>query len=178
MMTREDILRELELLPVWQLRAPAASLQATPTLAPEAVSVPTAAQTLQTNLRIIVSEDAHYLFLLEAPKTSEEETLLQNMLKAMHAKARVEFGLQAISDLNTYQAKVIIAMGEAAAQAIGLQANSHAASSPDEMRAKVHQTAFGAVIVTFSPAHLLQNPADKARAWQDLCTAKNAIQAL
>lgn len=171
-LSREDVLRELELLPVWQLRSPA------PEPAPVPISVPIATPSPQTNLRVIISEDAQYLFLLEALKTSEEETLLQNMLKAMHAKPRVDIGLQAVADLNSYQAKIIIAMGEVAAQAIGLQTNNHAASSPDEMRAKVHQTAFGAVIVTFSPAHLLQNPADKARAWQDLCTAKSVTQVL
>ena len=173
-LSREDVLRELELLPVWQLRSPAPNISPSPELAPEPIATPSP----QTNLRLIVSEDAHYLFVLEALKTSEEETLLQNMLKAMHAKPRVDIGLQAVADLNWYQAKIIIAMGEVAAQAIGLQTNNHAASSPDEMRSKVHQTAFGAAIVTFSPAHLLQNSADKARAWQDLCTAKSVTQVL
>ena len=171
-LSREDVLRELELLPVWQLRSPA------PEPAPVPISVPIATPSPQTNLRVIISEDAQYLFLLEALKTSEEETLLQNMLKAMHAKPRVDIGSQSIADLNTHKAKIIIAMGEVAAQAIGLQAKLHAASRPDEMTSKVHQTAFGAAIVTFSPAHLLQNSADKARAWQDLCTAKSVTQVL
>lgn len=160
-LTREDVLRELELLPVWQLRAPA--LEPAP-VAPDAPTL-----TPPINLRMILSDDAHYLFLLAPLQSSEEETLLQNMLKAMYAKPRVDISLRGIADLSTHQAKIIIAMGEIAAQAIGLQANSHAASS------QVHQTAFGAAIVTFSPAHLLQNGADKARAWQDLCLAKSTI---
>lgn len=158
-LSREDVLRELELLPVWQLRAPA--LRPAP-VTPEAPTPPMA-------LRMILSDDANYIFLVEALKSQEEETLLQNMLKAMQAKPRVDTSLQGISDLSAHQAKIIIAMGESAAQAIGLQANSGAATS------QVYQTAFGAAITTFSPAHLLQNGADKARAWQDLCLAKSAI---
>lgn len=161
-MTREDALRELELLPVWQLRAPVAK-PTSETPAPIPTSAPPMA------LRMILSDDANYIFLVDALKNQEEETLLQNMLKAMQAKPRVDIGLQGISDLSAHQAKIIIAMGASAAQAIGLQANSGAAPS------QVQQTAFGAAIATFSPAHLLQNGADKARAWQDLCLAKSAI---
>ena len=124
------------------------------------------------NLRMLMSEDTQYLFLLAPLQTSEEETLLQNMLKAMHAKTRMDIGLQSLSDLSAYSPKVIIAMGEAATQGLGLTATLHA------LRDQVHQTAFGLAIATFSPTHLILNSADKALAWQDLCLAKLTIEAL
>ena len=94
------------------------------------------------------------------------------MLKALHAKTRMDIGLQSISNLSAYSPKIIIAMGEAAAQGLGL------ATTLDVLRGQVHQTAFGLVVVTFSPAHLILNNADKALAWQDLCLAKLTIEAL
>jgi DNA polymerase len=32
------------------------------------------------------------------------------------------------------------------------------------------------VVVTYHPAYLLRNPADKARAWADLCLAASQLQ--
>lgn len=181
MMTREDALRELELLPVWQLRAPvtptqAKVLQATE-LTPQQVEVPEIATpdnapVVQQTLRLLESEDASYLFLLAPLQTAEEETLLQNMLKAIQAKTRVDIGSQSMSDLSAYSPKIIIAMGELASERIGLGANIHA------VRSQMHQTEFGVAIVTFSPQHLLQNLADKAMAWEDLCLAKAHIKTL
>lgn len=179
-MTREDVLRELELLPVWQLRTPVTPTQAkvaqatelTQQVEAQEVTAPVSAPEVQQTLRLLVSEDASYLFLLAPPQSVEEETLLQNMLKAMQAKTRVDIDSQSMSDLSAYSPKIIIAMGEMASQSIGLIANIHA------VRSQIHQTEFGVAIVTFSPRHLLQNLADKAMAWEDLCLAKAHIKSL
>ena len=189
-MTREDMLRELELLPAWQLRAPVArEFVVKMNLAPveetqrelqadvseqkvNEISAPV------VNLRMLMSEDAQYLFLLAPLQTSEEETLLQNMLKALHVKTRTDIGLQSISNLSAYSPKIIIAMGEAAAQGLGLATTLDALRGVHDIRGQVHQTAFGLVAVTFSPAHLILNNADKALAWHDLCLAKLTIEAL
>jgi len=168
-LTREDMLRELELLPVWQLRASAPI--ATPM--PTSVSVQVEVQTESKTLRIILSEDANYLFLLEALQSSEEEVLLQNMLKAMHAQPRVDIGSQGISDLSTYSPKIMIAMGEMAAQHL-----LNVTETLGDLRNKTHQHNNTPVIVTYHPSQLLKNTADKANAWHDLCLAKKAIQAL
>jgi uracil-DNA glycosylase len=159
-LTREDILRELELLPVWKLRAPVAIARPMPTLA----------QAQAKTLRIIVSDDTDYLFLLEALQGSEEEVLLQNMLKAMHVKPRVDIGLQSMSDLSVYSPTIMIAMGEAAARSL-LDIDD----SLENLRGKLHQHNNLPVIVTYHPSHLLKNSADKAQAWQDLCLVKSTI---
>ncbi len=175
-MNREDVLRELELLPVWQLRAPA-SISA-PIVAPmpviEQASVPVETQAPQTTLRIIVSDDANYLFLLAALQSSEEEVLLQNMLKALlntnSAKTRIDISSQGILNLNQYAPKIIIVMGEVAAQSL-LNANE----SLENLRGKTHLHHNLPVVVTYHPSHLLANAADKAKAWADLCLAKRLV---
>ena len=39
------------------------------------------------------------------------------------------------------------------------------------LRGRVHQYAGVPLVVTYHPAYLLRNPADKAKAWADLCLA-------
>ena len=125
-----------------------------------------------------MTDDAQYLFLLAPLQTSDEETLLQNMLKAMQAKTRMDIGLQSISDLSVYAPKIIIAMGEAASNALGLLGTPTSPQPFNEARGQIQQTKFGLVALTFSPAHLIHNAADKALAWHDLCLAKLTIEAL
>jgi DNA polymerase len=61
---------------------------------------------------------------------------------------------------------LILAMGRFAAQAL---------LKTDEpigrLRGRVHRSQGRPVVVTYHPAYLLRNPADKARAWEDLCLA-------
>jgi DNA polymerase len=64
------------------------------------------------------------------------------------------------------QPKVILAMGRFAVQSL-LQSTEPVG----RLRGKVHQWRGRPLIVTYHPAYLLRNPADKARAWADLCLA-------
>lgn len=64
------------------------------------------------------------------------------------------------------QPKVILAMGRFAIQSL-LQSTEPVG----RLRGKVHQWRGRPLIVTYHPAYLLRNPADKARAWADLCLA-------
>ena len=166
MMTREDILRELELLPVWQLRAPIVikneQAHAPQTVAPEAVE-----KTSSPQFRMIDSDDAHYLFVLSPTQNAEEETLLQNMLKSICAKTRVGIGSQGIDKIAENPTKVIVAMGEAAAQAV-----LNTTETLENLRGKLHQTQIIPVVATYHPSHLLINAEDKAKAWADLCLAR------
>ena len=66
--------------------------------------------------------------------------------------------------------KLIIALGRVAA--INLLAREASVAS---MRNKVHQYRGIPLIVTYHPAYLLRNLADKARAWEDLCFAVDKI---
>ena len=120
--------------------------------------------------------------------------LLDNMLKALsltreqvyltHAlKCRTPVGRNAsqveVSHCATYlarqvalvQPKVILAMGRTAALAL-LQS----AEPLGKLRSQVHSFKGVPVVVTYPPAYLLRNQADKAKAWADLCVAASLIR--
>jgi DNA polymerase len=65
----------------------------------------------------------------------------------------------------------ILVMGRFAAQAL-LETDASVAS----LRNRVHRYTVAGIerpmVVTYHPAYLLRNPADKAKAWADLCLAK------
>lgn len=66
------------------------------------------------------------------------------------------------------QPKVILAMGRLAVQTL------LASTEPlGKLRGRAHAYQGVPVIATYHPAYLLRNPADKARAWADLCLAQS-----
>jgi uracil-DNA glycosylase family 4 len=69
--------------------------------------------------------------------------------------------------------KRIVALGQFAAQSL-LQTDAPIAN----LRSHVHQYNDVPVVVTFHPADLLRNPEDKPKAWDDLCLARQTMQAL
>lgn len=128
-----------------------------------------------------------------APFTGDEGVLLGNMLKAMglnvaqvtltpSVKCRTEgqsTGAQELAQCEVFlrrqvaltRPKMILAMGRYAAQALLAQTVSNPVPPLGQLRGVVHQYQGVAVVVTYSPANLLRNPADKAKAWADLCLA-------
>uniref|UniRef100_UPI0025C06B1E uracil-DNA glycosylase n=1 Tax=Aquabacterium sp. TaxID=1872578 RepID=UPI0025C06B1E len=68
------------------------------------------------------------------------------------------------------QPKVILAMGRFAVQSI-LRSNEPIG----KLRGRVHDYQGVPLIVTYHPAYLLRNPADKALAWADLCLAREVM---
>ena len=68
------------------------------------------------------------------------------------------------------QPKVILAMGRSAAQQL-LQSTEPIG----RLRGQVHHYRGVPVVVTYPPAYLLRNPADKAKAWADLCLAMGLL---
>ena len=69
------------------------------------------------------------------------------------------------------QPKIILAMGRFAVQSL-LQTTEPIG----KLRGRVHQYQGVPVVVTYHPAYLLRNPADKAKAWADLCLALQTVQ--
>lgn len=67
--------------------------------------------------------------------------------------------------------RVIVAMGRFAMQAL-LQT----AEPLGKMRGQVHHYQGVPVVVTYPPAYLLRNQADKGKAWEDLCLALKVVQ--
>lgn len=62
--------------------------------------------------------------------------------------------------------RIILAMGRFAVQS--LLGNNEPIG---KLRGRIHSYREVPVVVTYHPAYLLRNPADKARAWEDLCLA-------
>jgi uracil-DNA glycosylase len=138
-----------------------------------------------------------------APFTGEAGVLLGNMLKAMGlsaeqvnqqvtltpaVKCRTEgqsTGAQELAQCEAFlrrqvaltRPKMILAMGRYAAQALLANTVSNPVPPLGQLRGTVHSYQGIPVVVTYSPANLLRNPADKAKAWADLCLAKAALQA-
>ena len=69
--------------------------------------------------------------------------------------------------------RLVLAMGRPAATSlIGHEVKINAA------RGRMHQRGAQGLLVTYHPAYLLRNPADKRRAWEDLCLARAHMQKL
>lgn len=71
------------------------------------------------------------------------------------------------------QPKLIIALGKVAAN--HLLGNDATIAS---LRGKIHTANGVPMIVTYHPAYLLRTPADKAKAWEDLCFARASMTGL
>jgi DNA polymerase len=231
-MSREDMLRELELLPVWQLRQPLSMLfkvetpatdkieqvvteqvvqeQDIPaveipviemavaeslvpeTLMPQQVEAvdnietahahqPVLEQAMSLPLRLLLSEDSAYAFLIEPYAVEDDvqqiETLLKNMIRAMQTSCRVDVTESADKIFAEHTPKLIISLGVAPANR--LSDNTY---TIDEWRniQQVSPPFYEQIplMVTYHPAHLLKNNADKAPAWRDLCAAMKLVQNL
>ena len=70
--------------------------------------------------------------------------------------------------------RIVLAMGRFAAQAL-----LDSSEPVGKLRGRIHRvkSLHGVpVVVTYHPAYLLRAPADKARAWDDLCLAATALE--
>jgi DNA polymerase len=70
---------------------------------------------------------------------------------------------------------MILAMGRYAAQALLAQTVSNPVPPLGQLRGVVHAYQGIPVVVTYSPAFLLRNSGEKAKAWADLCLAKASL---
>ncbi len=227
-MTREDMMRELELLPVWQLRAPVigaelkaidrVSTQQDAGLSQHLLSIQNAPQVnigdqppkpeqspdIQVKLEgetskdslesikelseisilvaiepptftFIASEDSECLFVLPSAAISLEELrLFENICKVLRIKTKPsETSSDILASITDVLPKLLLVMGETASQVI-LQSSEPIVS----LRDKPHELQGVALIATYGLPHLLQNPADKAKVWRDLCMGLQILQEL
>jgi uracil-DNA glycosylase len=77
-----------------------------------------------------------------------------------------------IRQIALVQPKIILAMGRFAVQSL-----LRSSEPIGKLRGRVHRYQGVPLIVTYHPAYLLRNLADKARAWDDLCLALEAANA-
>lgn len=68
--------------------------------------------------------------------------------------------------------RIILAMGRFAVHAL-----LRTSEPIGRLRGRVHRYQGVPLVVTYHPAYLLRNPADKARAWEDLCLAADTYDA-
>jgi DNA polymerase len=184
-MTQEDVLRELELLPIWHLRAgltplapeaqaaSAAPVSPVPVMPAAHVAAPVLPEPVAALAWTqVASTDGLWLFVsLTAGLSADEWQLLQNMAKAMRISLRSP---QAMTNpghaLSASSAKMLIAFGEAAVQ----QLLASQASLPT-LRGQLHACHGRTLVATHALDHLLQQPLDKAQTWQDLRLAMQAL---
>ena len=75
-----------------------------------------------------------------------------------------------IRQVQLVQPRIILALGRFAPQLLG------STEPGGRLRGRVHHYHGVPVIVSYGPAHLLRNPEDKARAWDDLCLAAQTLE--
>lgn len=197
-MSREDMLRELELLPVWRLRQPLpgqpkaaepaavnvsaftqqAAVEITAT--ESAFSEPTQSKLTQP-IRLLLSEDSAYAFLMQTNVTTgdaqEVEILFKNMIRAMQVSCRMEVTDTADNIFAVHTPKLIISMGaEPANLLLGETRGLAEWRNIQQENQPFYKTI--PLMVTYHPAHLLENTADKAHAWHDMCVAMKLLQRL
>ena len=179
MITREAILRELELMPLWTLRNPVPTLLELPvsdlpvelarTPTAELIALPTKDVPVWQYLR---SEDDDYLFALTAGVGADEALLLRNIFMAMGIKVTAA-PIKSLEEARDFHPKLVVALGESIAQHL-LQS-----SQPlTDLRGIIHASAGMALVATYDLTHLLQNWQDKAKVWDDLCLARQTLQSL
>lgn len=186
-MMREDVLKELELWPLWSLRRPLetqpkvlenlpevslssemAQIESAPVEVVPVAQVHVAQTTNLIDTQTYLSyqtENADCLVLHENKEFSwEEEKLWLNICKAMQFSQKNPTRRATIRALLENQSpKVMIIFGEHLAQTILPQA--------DVLSEELHTFENIPCVATFNLAHLLLNPLDKGLAWRNLCQA-------
>lgn len=185
-MTREDVLRELELLPIWTLRAPLvnqAAVEPIQTIPVEAIALEIVEsvvieQALTEPLPaiaspavFIISDDKKWAFLLPAELTGQAADLFNNILRALHInKTQTSHTQQLMKDIAGLEVGVIVAMGEEMAQQLFASAQTL-----ENLRGKIHTVNGLPIMATYHPNELLQHALNKAKTWDDLCLAMDAL---
>ena len=174
--TREDVLRELELLPVWKLRTPLtkefqqvakAEVKTTIKTETQIESLPVALE--ENTYHCSISEDRKWAFIWLANTilSASQSTLFSNILVALKITKITQMR---ISNIEDFKVGVIVVMGEAAAQQV-----LNTTDSIETLRGKIHKLNTMPMIVTYHPRDILQNLQLKPKAWEDCCLAKGVL---
>jgi hypothetical protein len=175
MMNRDDVLRELELLPVWQLRASPKIVKADIAEQPlqQAIEIAPIIETATEaeSLELHISADKKWIFALPKDRMAIglQSSLFNNILHALQVEKTNTFELENLADCG---AKVIIAMGEATAQQL-----LNSTESIEQLRGNLHTYQQIVLIVTYHPKDMLQYLPNKAKTWDDLCLALSIVNA-
>jgi len=178
--SREDVLRELELLPVWKLRAPITTEiqpQVKTTFNTETqaeIKAEVKTEILPVALEpsayvCTVSDDKKWAFIWPASLilSASQSTLFKNILVALKITKSTQMQVSKIEEIQT---SVIILMGEEAAQKV-----LGTVESIETLRGKSYLLHSTPTIVTYHPSDLLQSLQLKPKTWEDLCLAKGVV---
>ena len=78
-----------------------------------------------------------------------------------------------VRQIELIRPRIILAMGRFAVQAL-----LRSSEPVGKLRGRVHEYHGVPLVVTYHPAYLLRNLADKARAWDDLCLAASTVDSV
>jgi len=100
------------------------------------------------------------------------------------AEELTQCGTHLVQQVAQLQPRVLLVMGQMAAHSVlgqgGMDPAALQALPLGKLRGQVHRVTLAGlelpVVVTYTPAYLLRHPADKARAWSDLCLALRTLQ--
>lgn len=111
--------------------------------------------------------------LTRAPESPEKQVYIANTIKCRppgnrnpEADELAQCEPFLIRQIQLVQPKIILAMGRFAVQSL-----LRSSEPIGRLRGRVHHYEGVPLVVTYHPAYLLRNLADKARAWDDLCLA-------
>jgi hypothetical protein len=191
-LTREDMLRELELLPVWRPRMPPVTnaspglseplsvvpaevevekTDALPEVAPaEPVSTPTAVESASQEAienAEHLSPDIQATWLLLCPQASDasSQELLQNIIRALKLPAEEVLLYQQALQATRAQSRFCVLFGLEAANHFLATSHSDIAS----VRGRLLKHGDTTYVITHHPHVMLENPLLKKEVWHDLC---------
>lgn len=203
LMTREDMLRELELLPVWQLRVPLPASQLPILLETEAISATLAVlekQPIKTEqntemlaepqvlapeiAEIIAPEISPFTFTVILNDGADYLFVLPNAPLQADEQRLLQNIFMAMR-IKTKPAESVSNLAELVGNlqpklliTLGestAQALLQSSESLANLRGKLHQFQNIALVATHDLAHLLQESSAKAEAWDDLCLAMQTL---
>ena len=206
MMTRDDMLRELELLPIWKLRTPVRSLLPTTIQAKEIENVKIAQTVLTakavatvelekqavnkaiapTLFEITVSQDKHWAFVSESfinVDLSSKTSMTENFMDTALQTNLLNNIMQALY-VEKFKKMYIQSLDDIDAKIIVAFGESVAQNllksqeKLENLHGKLHAMKGSKLIATHDLMHLLAYPLNKANFWQDLCLARSYLQIL
>jgi uracil-DNA glycosylase len=183
-MTREDILRELELLPVWKLRkipvaqtTEASKPDVDVKIVPQVNTVDSAESLVTepivpiigTQIPAVQRITKQWAFICDISSTQEDgcAMLMRNIIKATHLESIDYVLLNESQALKNYLVGDILFFGLDMANQY-LNTNEIDLSS---LRGKYHLVENVRCWVTYHPQQMLQDPLLKREVWRDICAA-------
>jgi uracil-DNA glycosylase family 4 len=122
----------------------------------------------------------HALKLTRGEATAERQVYIANTLKCRPPRNRNPEPQELqqcepflVRQIELIRPRIILAMGRFAVQAL-----LRSGEPVGKLRGRVHEYHGVPLVVTYHPAYLLRNLADKARAWDDLCLAASTVDAI